>query len=149
MRVAATASSSTTPLSYTLHNAMNAINAEAGQALTNQSVQYQALEDRLDLLQRSLNEFCEKLSAPKLVCNNSSQVVHRADISPIADSLVLRCTPCGWQYGVQNSTRRQHLPEGMSFRLIFSRCLPTVRSELSAHSVAQSSDSSSSTDESS
>ena len=127
---------------------MNAINAEARQALTNQSVQYQALEDRLDLLQRRLDELGEKLSAPKFVCNTSSGVVHRADISPIADSLVLRCTLCGCQYGVQNSTRRQHLPEGISFRLICSRCLPTVRSELSAHTVAHSSDSSSSTDES-
>ena len=142
---AASAASST---AYTLHGAMNAISLDTRRALVDRSVEYQSLEDRLTFLQQRLDELSDKMSAPRFACKTVSGVMHRADVSLMADTLVHRCTPCGWRYGVHNSTRHTHLPQGIYFRLVCSRCLPAERSELSSRSVACSDSSSSSTEES-
>jgi hypothetical protein len=138
--------------SYSLFAAASMIGSNERRAMLEYDETYKAKDAALLALQTRLDAIDVKLEVPQFVSNDKSGILHRADSTGTFATAESRCTPCGWRYGTSPSTLFKTVPDSCTHKRICSRCLPTLRAELSAvartacSASSHSDDSSSSSD---
>jgi hypothetical protein len=121
---------------YSLFTASAMIDDKGRQAILGYDELYKARDATLLELRSRLDAIDLKLELPQYVVNDKSGVLHRADTTAALTVSASRCTPCGWLYGASPSTLLKAVPDAFSHKRICSRCLPTLRVELSCESRA-------------
>ena len=137
---------------YSLFAAASMIGSNERRSMLEYDEAYKAEDAQLLALQSRLDAIDVKLEVPQFVSNDKSGILHRADSTGVSAAADSRCTPCGWRYGTSPSTLLKSVPDSCTYKRICSRCLPTLRAELSTvaraacNASSHSDDSSSSSD---
>jgi hypothetical protein len=118
--------------SYSLFAAASMIGSDGRKAMLEYDETYKAKDALLLALQARLDAIDVKLEVPKYVLNDKSGILHRADSTGTFATAESRCTPCGWRYGTCPSTLVKTVPDSCTHKRICSRCLPSLRAELSS-----------------